>query len=46
MVGNVPPKSVAPPPEQLASVEKGVVVAAVQFDGLNLNSASGRLVAM
>lgn len=46
VVGNVPPKSVAPPPEQLASVEKGVVDAAVQFNGLIQNRVSGPLVAM
>jgi len=46
VVGNVPPKSVAPPPEQLASVEKGIVDAAVQFSGLIQNRVSGPLVAM
>ncbi|MEP0520385.1 MAG: hypothetical protein ABJO09_10515 [Hyphomicrobiales bacterium] len=46
VVGNIPPKSVAPPPEQLASVEKGVVDAAVQFNGLIANRVSGPLVAM
>ena len=46
VVGNVPPKSVAPPPEQLASVEKGIVDAAVQFNGLIQNRVSGPLVAM
>lgn len=44
--GNIPPKSVAPPPEQLNSVEKGVVDAAVQFSGLIGNRVSGPLVAM
>ena len=44
--GNIPPKSVAPPPEQLASVEKGIVDAAVQFNGLIGNRVSGPLVAM
>ena len=42
----IPPKSVAPPPEQMASVEKGVVDAAVQFNGLIGNRVSGPLVAM
>lgn len=46
VVGNIPPKSVAPPPEQLASVEKGVVDAAVQFNGLIGNRVKGPLVAM
>jgi len=46
VVGNVPPKSVAPPPEQLASVEKGIVDAAVQFNGLIGNRVNGALTAM
>ncbi|RMH50145.1 MAG: hypothetical protein D6686_06695, partial [Alphaproteobacteria bacterium] len=46
VTGIVPPKSVAPPPEQLASVESGVVDAAVQFNGLIANRVSGPLVAM
>lgn len=44
--GNIPPRSVAPPPEQLGSVEKGIVDAAVQFNGLIGNRVSGPLVAM
>ena len=44
--GNIPPRSVAPPPEQLASVEKGIVDAAVQFNGLIGNRVSGPLAAM
>ncbi|MEL6233081.1 MAG: hypothetical protein AAFR46_01610 [Pseudomonadota bacterium] len=44
--GLIPPKSVAPPPEQMASVEKGIVDAAVQFNGLIGNRVSGPLVAM
>ncbi len=44
--GNIPPKSVAPPPEQLASVEKGIVDAAVQFNGLIGNRVNGALTAM
>lgn len=46
VVGNIPPKSVAPPPEQLNSVEKGVVDAAVQFNGLIGNRVKGALTAM
>ena len=46
VVGNIPPKSVAPPPEQLGSVEKGVVDAAVQFNGLIGNRVSGALTGM
>lgn len=46
VVGNVPPKSVAPPPEQLASVEKGIVDAAVQFNGLIGNRVNGALTPM
>lgn len=44
--GNIPPRSVAPPPEQLASVEKGIVDAAVQFNGLIGNRVNGPLLAM
>lgn len=43
---SIPPKSVAPPPKQWASVEKGVVDAAVQFNGLVQNRITGPLVAM
>ncbi|MEQ9039471.1 MAG: hypothetical protein RIE24_14065 [Silicimonas sp.] len=46
VVGNIPPKSVAPPPEQLASVEKGIVDASVQFNGLIGNRVNGALTAM
>lgn len=46
VVGNIPPKSVAPPPEQLASVEKGIVDAAVQFNGLIGNRVNGALTPM
>lgn len=46
VVGNIPPKSVAPPPEQMASVEKGIVDAAVQFNGLIGNRVNGALTAM
>lgn len=44
--GNILPKSVAPPPEQLASVEKGLADVAVQFNGLIQNRVKGPLVAM
>lgn len=44
--GNIPPKSVAPPPEQLASVEKGIVDASIQFNGLIGNRVNGALTAM
>lgn len=46
VVGNIPPKSVAPPPEQLGSVEKGIVDAAIQFNGLIGNRVNGALTAM
>lgn len=46
VVGNIPPKSVAPPPEQLASVEKGIVDASIQFNGLIGNRVNGALTAM
>lgn len=44
--GNIPPKTVAPPPEQMASVEKGIVDVAIQFSGLIGNRVNGPLVAM
>ena len=46
VVGNIPPKSVAPPPEQLASVEKGIVDASIQFNGLIGNRVNGALTGM
>lgn len=46
VTGVIPPKSVAPPPEQLASVEKGLADVAVQFNGLIQNRIKGPLVAM
>ena len=46
VTGIVPPRSVAPPPEQLASVESGVVDVAVQFNGLIQNRINGPIVAM
>lgn len=44
--GNIPSLSVAPAPEQLASVEKGIVDAGVQFNGLIGNRVTGALLAM
>lgn len=44
--GILPPKSVAAPPEQLASVEKGIADVAVQFNGLIQNRVTGPIVAM
>jgi TRAP-type C4-dicarboxylate transport system substrate-binding protein len=44
--GVVPTQSVASPPEQLASVEAGVVDVAVQFNGLIANRVVGPMVAM
>lgn len=46
VTGILPPKSVAPPPEQLAAVEKGLADVAVQFNGLIQNRVTGPLVAM
>lgn len=46
VTGIIPPKSVAPPPEQLASVEKGIADVSVQFNGLIGNRVSGPMVAM
>ena len=46
VTGIIPPKSVAPPPEQLAAVEKGLADVAVQFNGLIQNRIQGPLVAM
>lgn len=46
VTGIIPPKSVAPPPEQLASVEKGLVDVAIQFNGLIQNRVTGPMVAM
>lgn len=44
--GIIPPKSVAPPPEQLAAVEKGIVDVAVMFNGLMGDAVQGPRVAM
>ena len=46
VTGIIPPKSVAPPAEQLASVEKGIADVAIQFNGLIQNRVQGPLVAM
>lgn len=46
VTGILPPTSVAPPPEQLASVERGIADVAVQFNGLIANRVKGPLVAM
>lgn len=46
VTGLIPPKSVSPPAEQLASVEKGLTDVAVQFNGLIQNRVKGPLVAM
>lgn len=40
------PKSVAPPPEQLTAVEKGLADVAIQFNGLIQNRIHGPAVAM
>ena len=40
VVGNIPPKSVAPPPEQLASVEKGIVDANISRHATRPRSGS------
>lgn len=42
----IPPKSLAAPPEQWGSVEKGIADAAVQFNGFVANRVTGPLVAM
>lgn len=42
----IPPKSLAAPPEQWASVEKGIADAAPQFNGFVANRVTGPLVAM
>jgi len=42
----IPPKSLASPPEQWGSVEKGIADAAVQFNGFVANRVTGPLVAM
>jgi TRAP-type C4-dicarboxylate transport system substrate-binding protein len=42
----IPPKSLAPPPQQWASVEKGIADAAFQFNGFIANRVWGPTVAM
>lgn len=46
VTGRLTPSSVAPPPEQLAAVEKGLADVAVQFNGLIANRVKGPIVAM
>ena len=46
VTGIIPPKSLAPPPEQWNSVVKGVADVAPQFNGLVQNRIQGPLVAM
>lgn len=46
VTGIIPPKTVAPPPDQLSAVEKGLADVAVQFNGLIQNRVQGPLVAM
>lgn len=46
VTGRLTPKSVAPPPEQLAAVEKGLADVSVQFNGLIQNRIKGPVVAM
>ncbi|EKE45656.1 TRAP-type C4-dicarboxylate transport system, periplasmic component [Oceaniovalibus guishaninsula JLT2003] len=43
---NIPAKSMAPPPEQLASVRGGVFDAAFQFNGFIANEATGGAVSL
>lgn len=44
--GIIPPKSVAPPPEQLAAVEKGIADVSVMFNGFFGDAVQGPKVAM
>ena len=46
VTGIIPPKSVAPPPEQLAAVEKGIADVSVMFNGFFGDKAKGPQVAM
>jgi TRAP-type C4-dicarboxylate transport system substrate-binding protein len=46
VTGIIPPKSVAPPPEQLAAVEKGIADVSVMFNGFFGDNAQGPRVAM
>ena len=43
---SIPPKSLAPPPEQWAAVEKGIADVAMQFNGFIANRVIGPSVAM
>lgn len=46
VTGIIPPKSVAPPPEQLAAIERGIADVAVMFNGFFGKTAVGPKVAM
>ena len=46
VTGIIPPKSVAPPPEQLAAIERGIADVAVMFNGFFGDAAVGPKVAM
>ena len=46
VTGIIPPKSVAPPPEQLAAVEKGIADVSVMFNGFLGDTVQGPKVAM
>lgn len=46
VTGIIPPKSVAPPPEQLAAVEKGIADVSIMFNGFFGDKAVGPQVAM
>ena len=46
VTGIIPPKSVAPPPEQLAAVEKGIADVSVMFNGFFGDGVQGPRVAM
>ncbi|MDI5922664.1 hypothetical protein QLQ86_17965 [Halomonas sp. LR5S13] len=46
VTGIIPPKSVAPPPEQLAAVEEGIVDISVMFNGFFGDDVQGSRVAM
>ncbi len=46
VTGIIPPKSVAPPPEQLAAVEKGIADVSVMFNGFFGDGVLGPKVAM
>lgn len=46
VTGILPPRSLAPPPEQLAAVESGIADVAVQFNGFLANRITGPMVAM